>query len=156
MKRTKSRMRFCLTLLILNLLFIWGNSLLPAPLSDAFSNWVKEILQTLSSSVGPGGEGVGHGLLRKVAHFSEFATLGFLLGWLQALMQSVRKKHWAYPLLGGFLVACVDETIQLFVPGRSGSFMDVGIDTLGATLGIALITLIQYFIICKKSKEKKV
>lgn len=156
MKRTQSYMRLCIALLIANLLFIWGNSLLPAPVSSALSDWVKEILRKLSTSVGPGGESSGHGLLRKVAHFSEFATLGLWLGWLQALMQPVRRKHWAYPLLGGFLVACVDETIQLFVPGRSGSVMDVGIDTLGATLGIVIITLIQYFIICKKSKEKKV
>ena len=47
------------------------------------------------------------------------------------------------PLLFCLAVACVDETIQLFVPGRAGRLTDVGIDTLGAALGIVLITLIQ-------------
>ena len=37
------------------------------------------------------------------------------------------------------LVPCLDETIQLFVPGRSGSPRDVAIDLAGAATG-ALLT----------------
>jgi len=47
----------------------------------------------------------------------------------------------------------VDETIQYFVPGRACRITDVGIDTLGCTLGIVIITLIQT-IKNQKMKEK--
>lgn len=38
-----------------------------------------------------------------------------------------------------FTYACSDEIHQLFVPGRSGEFRDVCIDTCGASFGILLV-----------------
>lgn len=38
--------------------------------------------------------------------------------------------------LGG-LIACIDETLQLFSFGRSGQMTDVVIDTCGVILGVA-------------------
>ena len=35
-----------------------------------------------------------------------------------------------------FLYACSDEVHQLFVPGRSGNIIDVGIDSIGSYFGI--------------------
>ena len=40
MKRTKRRMTVCTVLLICNLVFIWGNSLLPAEVSGQISMYV--------------------------------------------------------------------------------------------------------------------
>ena len=40
------------------------------------------------------------------------------------------------------LVASVDETIQLFVSGRSGQVSDVVLDLVGALCGIALLLII--------------
>lgn len=37
--------------------------------------------------------------------------------------------------------AFLDETIQLFVPGRSGQISDVWVDLLGAAVGIVLATV---------------
>ncbi|MBR6684262.1 MAG: VanZ family protein, partial [Firmicutes bacterium] len=56
-----------------------------------------------------------------------------------------------YSLLAGIAAACIDETIQIFVPGRGPGIADVGIDTLGVTLGIVFISLIQQI---KKNKSK--
>ena len=47
MRYTKKRLWICLLLLILNLSFIWGNSLLPGEISGALSDWVKGILDVL-------------------------------------------------------------------------------------------------------------
>ena len=47
MIRTDKRLRLCITLLICNLIFIWGNSLLPGEISGAFSDWVKSILEQI-------------------------------------------------------------------------------------------------------------
>ena len=85
MKRTDKRLRLCITLLICNLIFIWGNSLLPGEVSGAFSNWVKSILKQVFL-LGMEGSS-GGGLLRKIAHFTEFAALGMCLAWLHGMLQ---------------------------------------------------------------------
>lgn len=154
MKRTRGRLFLCLALLTVNLLFIWGNSLMPGDISGAFSSWVKDILTRVFPGLNVGGGDRGHALLRKLAHFSEFALLGTLLRWLFAMLQTCIFPQLGIPLLAGFLVACVDEIIQGFVPGRNPSFLDVGIDTAGVVLGIVLITLIHNQII-KSNKGVK-
>lgn len=135
MLRTEKRMRLCMTLLVLNLTFIWGNSLLPGEISGAISDWVKSVLALLL----PIAEGGGSGgfLVRKLAHFTEFTFLGMVLGWLFAMLN--KSKIPAFLL--GALAACVDETIQLFVPGRGPGIRDVCIDSAGVFTGIALLAL---------------
>lgn len=145
--RSKGRVRLCAALLCLNLLFIWGNSLLPGEVSAALSQWVKDLLAKLFSG-GPGGE-AGHGLLRKLAHFSEFALLGVLLSWLLGML---RGKASFRPLLPGVTAACLDEGIQLFVPGRAARLTDILIDSGGVLVGMALFLL---WLLIKVRKNKK-
>ena len=130
----------CLMLIILNLAFIWGNSLLPGEVSGALSDWLGRLL-------GLGGEGApeGTGLLRKIAHFTEFACLGFLLARLASL-KGERGFHIAAPaMLGGLLTACIDESIQMLTPARGPSLVDVWIDTSGVVIGIAALLGVYYF-----------
>lgn len=145
MIRTEKRLRLCWTLLILNLCFIWGNSLLPGEISGALSDWVKDLLHAIL----PGGASTGAsgGLLRKIAHFTEFALLGAVLSWLFGML----KKHPALALFCGAAAACVDETIQRFVPDRRPSLIDVGIDTCGVVVGIAILLIGHHFIQKRKS-----
>ena len=133
MKRTDARLRLCVTLLICNLVFIWGNSLLPGEISGAISDWVKSILAQLFSG-DPNGPS-GGGLLRKVAHFMEFTALGMCLAWLHGMLQKGKLQSF----LWGVLVASVDETIQRFVPDRGPSIRDVCIDSAGVLTGIILL-----------------
>ena len=133
MIRTEKRLRLCAALLTAMLVFIWGNSLLPGEVSQAFSDWVKSVLAWLLPD--SGSESSGSGLLRKIAHFTEFAALGVLLGWLMGMLQ----KRKLMPLGCGVMAACVDETIQYFVPGRSPALKDVAIDSLGVLTGLILI-----------------
>ena len=100
MIRTKNRLRLCATLLVCNLAFIWGNSLLPGEVSGAFSDWVKGLLQPiLPEGLAPEG---GGGLLRKVAHFTEFAALGMCLAWLKSMLE---KPEWTGIFWGGLAAA---------------------------------------------------
>lgn len=147
MIRTEKRLRICSCLLVLNLCFIWGNSLLPGEISGAFSDWVKGILAALL----PGGSPVtsGGGLLRKLAHFTEFAALGMCLTWFFGMLQKPRY----LPLLCGAAAACVDETIQRFVPDRGPSLRDVGIDTCGVLTGMILL-LIGHYLLTRKHLEE--
>jgi len=146
MIRTEKRLRLCYALLALNLCFIWGNSLLPGELSGAFSNWVKDMLAALLPMDGPSVG--GGGLLRKLAHFTEFACLGMCLAWRQGML---RKPKYAALLLGAG-AACIDETIQRFVPDRGPSLKDVGIDICGVITGMILCLIGHYLITVKHSK----
>lgn len=144
MVSSKKRVRFCVALIIANLIFIWGNSLLPAEISAAFSSAVKRLLLFFLPDDGASPV-KGHGLLRKIAHVLEFTSLGAL--WCWYLLMGRRRPMLAY--LPGVCTACVDETIQCFVPGRGPRVTDVVIDLGGFSLGIGTILLIQYF----KSKK---
>ena len=143
MIRTKRRWRICTALLICNLVFIWGNSLLPGEISGALSNWLKDIL---SAFMGGSGEGGGGGLLRKLAHFTEFACLGLLLQWLRSMLE----KKLPGSILWGFGAACIDETIQCFVPDRGPGLLDVAIDTAGVIAGAMIL-----YIIMRKYQRKE-
>ena len=80
----------------------------------------------------------GHTLLRKAAHFSEFALLGLLYCGRHRLVKGEAPVH----LMGfGLAVACIDETIQIFTPGRASSLIDVWIDASGFALGLLLIVI---------------
>ena len=140
MKRTDKRLRLCTALLICNLVFIWGNSLLPGEISGAFSDWVKSILAQLLP-MGPD-DGSGGGLLRKVAHFTEFTALAMLLAWLHGMLG---KAPWQ-PFLWGVLAAAADETIQCFVPDRGPGIKDVCIDSAGVLTGIILLWTGYHFV----------
>lgn len=124
-------------------LFIWHNSMTPATQSAAQSLWVLERLDDLLGWLGLPAV-IGHGLLRKLAHMGEFALLGAL--WEGALRgRSGPGRGWySVQCACGLclLTAMTDETIQLFVPGRSGQVTDVWIDFAGACMGVLAVFLL--------------
>jgi VanZ family protein len=77
-----------------------------------------------------------HALIRKAAHVTEYFILGLLL--FRAFRGgSTASWNWRWPffaLLVVVLWAAIDEFHQSLVPARTGSAVDVGIDTAGATL----------------------
>ena len=125
--------RILSVLIVLNLALIWGNSLMTGADSGAISGGVLaflgRFLPVLQTEA-------GHTFLRKAAHFSEFALLGLLYCGRHRLVRQETPLH----LMGfGLAVACIDETIQIFTPGRASSLIDVWIDTSGFALGLAVI-----------------
>ena len=142
MVKSKGRMIFCITLLVLNVVFIWGNSLLPREISSAFSKFVGRIISFFIPDSITVDSGEGHGILRKIAHFLEFCSLGVLLSWLIRMKQDRKALSVILPFVCGVAVAAVDETIQLFVPGRGPHIRDVGIDSAGVLLGVLLVWLL--------------
>ena len=138
-------------LLCLNLAFIWGNSLLPGDISGAISQWVKDFINWIFQLPEKDPE-QSHGLLRKIAHFTEFACLGGVLSCLVRMLRQKRIEHISLPVAGGFLAACIDETIQCFVPDRGPGIKDVGIDTAGVILGVGIVCLV---IIRREQKNRK-
>ena len=138
---------FLPTLLIFQMLFIFTMSSFGHTSSDAQSNlFVDFIAQNFPH--------IRHGLennlislntliflVRKTAHFAEYAILGSLF--------FLNLKNWqksngtlTMSILFSYLYAITDELHQVFVPGRSAQFRDVLIDTLGASFGAIITYLI--------------
>ena len=125
---TRRRVFWALTALWL--LFIWGHSLMPAAVSKQESGHWLAFLQTWLPWL------TDH-LVRKAAHFTEYAVLGALLFGAAG----VRHGLW-FPPCFGLLAALLDETLQLFAAGRSGQISDVWLDLAGFLTGWILIALI--------------
>lgn len=117
-------------------LFIWSRSLFSGPESSEQSAAVVAFVRPLFEQLGIADETLMTFVVRKLAHFSEYFMLGVLLSFTAS-----RRVAWPQALLGA-AVACADESIQLFVPGRSGQFSDVLIDSCGMLCGLAIATLI--------------
>ena len=129
----------CIALVLVTLL-IWGNSMRTATQSDQQSTSLLSWLAPWLSAVGIQPEGF-HAILRKLAHFSEYGLLGVL--WTIELWLGPhrgKRRGTMERLSFCMLTAFLDETIQLFVPGRSGEIRDVWIDTAGAWTGIVITT----------------
>lgn len=149
MKRSIPRLLINSVITLGLLCFIWGNSLLPGKDSGELSGFVGMLLQKLLPFLNLQSE-TGMFLLRKAAHFSEFAALGMSFTWLFGMLSG--KKAWSLslPLICGAAAAAIDETIQLFSPDRGPSIKDVGIDTCGVIAGIAVLSLLHWLFTHKK------
>ena len=113
-----------------------------AAYSGSVTGWLlAQLLLSLHIHLTPQAFATIHFLIRKLAHGSEYAIFGLLLyhsfevrhgeGW------NARSAFGA--LVVGGLFSLVDEYHQSFVPGRTASLVDCGIDTVGVLLGIVLL-----------------
>lgn len=128
----KSKLRFWLIFDLLWLALIFGHSCMPATVSRAESGGLLAVVQTVLPWM-------SHTLLRKLGHITEYAILGVGLTGLFS-----NKKGYALhrPVAAGLFAALCDETIQLFVAGRSGEVRDIWIDLGGLLLGALLLRLV--------------
>lgn len=123
--------------------FIFSNSLEIARESSARSQQVMELFNDLLGRVGLGP--LSEHFVRKMAHFCEFSLLGF---WFMLCLRVYTRhfvRHVSWPLFFGLLTAVIDETIQLYVPGRSSSVKDVLLDFSGVLTGLFIALLILLF-----------
>ena len=141
----KSVRNLLLLLVILNLAFIWGNSLLDGEKSNALSDTVIGLMRNIAGifisggsdgAASAGGSGVISFLVRKAAHITEFLILAALLGLLDRNGTRLPQR-----LLAGLSAALIDETIQLYT-GRTSLVTDVWIDFSGFAAGTLMIFLI--------------
>ena len=85
-------------------------------------------------------------VIRKLAHFTEYAMLGILLrlcleSWFGHRVRSEWTLAWI-SLAGGAFYAATDELHQILTDGRSGQFKDVLLDSCGVLLGVIIGTMI--------------
>ena len=92
--------------------------------------------------------------VRKTAHFTIYTSLGILIFLCTNTFEISNKKRTLISIILAFIYACSDEIHQLYVPGRTGQFKDVCIDTSGAIFGICLAYFILKVISCHIEKNK--
>ena len=140
--------------------FIFSNSMAVATVSTDSSGrvlaWMRIILRRLGQ---PGlAEHLTMHIVRKLAHFCEYTLEGFLLMLCMRVYSRHPLRHITVPMLGGVLTALTDETIQLFVPGRSSQVTDVWIDfsgvMTGLIVGLILLGLIRMCILLYKHRNE--
>lgn len=88
-------------------------------------------------------------LVRKLAHFSEYALLGFFFS--SYLKTGERRRVFVPSLVFGVLYSITDEVHQFFLEGRNMSFFDVAVDTSGVLFGTLVSMLVFYVIEHKNS-----
>ena len=81
-------------------------------------------------------------ILRKIAHLTEYAIGGVLVYALLLTFKLNHKIQFCISWIFIIIYAITDEIHQLFIPGRTGRFVDVYIDSLGALIGICGLLLI--------------
>ena len=94
------------------------------------------------------------------SHSSRLTTAQSLKSWTRAALQ----QGYAFDYEGRrtfdvllptavflLLIPSIDETIQLFVPGRAGMITDVMIDCCGAATGVVLRYLLRSLMCAKKA-----
>ncbi len=90
-------------------------------------------------------------VVRKLAHFSIYTLVGFLLMSLFSTYKLQERKRILFTLIIGILYAISDEIHQAFVPERGPQITDVMIDSLGVTFGIIIVlTLLKTYYKIKK------
>ncbi|MTH31987.1 VanZ family protein [Veillonella dispar] len=130
-------------LLGLIVFFIWDNSMQNGGSSDGFSLLFAETFASIANELGfHGNIWILNRIVRKLAHLTEFTILG---GVLYAILRRYITYGTVIKTIGlGMLIACLDEFIQLFSPGRSSQFSDILIDTVGVVIGILVVKLVYY------------
>lgn len=126
--------------LLIYTMVIFGQSMMPAVQSSAESGYVLAWLHGFLNRFGIEATWLTEHVVRKCAHFTEYAGLGVLLFLDARSCCAACSETWRGTLrwLHGaavFLIPFVDETIQLFSPGRSGQISDVWLDMSGAAVG---------------------
>jgi len=142
----KNKKVFIWLIPILYILAIFNNSLqvgeTSGNLSKTITIFVSNLLNRIYVSVD---FDILHFFIRKLAHFSEYALLGLII-YFTIKYYALLKSHFINNVIFFIFVPIMDETIQLFVPGRCGAIRDVLIDMSGYIFG-TLIAYILYLII---------
>jgi VanZ family protein len=119
--------------------------------SEHTSGWLRPIIERWLGAFSDARWETFHHYFRKTGHFVGYGTVGFtfLRAWLHTLAQRGRTSLFTWRLESTILaifstaiVASADEFHQTFIPSRTGTPVDVLLDTCGATVLCLLVWLV--------------
>lgn len=144
--------------IVVNAFIIW-NSCMNGNQSSMESGRVTNIIKNvinffIHDAINDSNYGTFHAVIRKlVGHFGLFLIDGLIVSW--DIHYLLKTKWWIKIIVSlsfGLFVACLTEGIQLLVPGRAGSGIDILIDYSGYLIGSGIIFLI-FLSIYRHKKE---
>lgn len=91
-------------------------------------------------------------IIRKTAHLLLYTLIGIITMSLMCTYNVKGSKRIETSLIVGVVYAVSDEIHQIFIPDRTASIIDVGIDSCGVLVGSLIVFLI--FNVIKKFVEK--
>lgn len=143
----------CWILVGLMVIFIFSNSAASASTSNGMSLTVSEWVRPVLNTVGlhPETDFLNF-VIRKLAHFSEYALLDVLIG------LAYRLQPWSWmkgkvALLPFFIIPVLDENLQRFSSGRSCELRDMLIDSAGMAVGMMLVIALLMILSNRKKQE---
>lgn len=153
MKTRKTGIILLCLLILFTIGFIWGNSMKSRSESQLLSLGVLQFIRPLLDAIfSP--EHVTDHLVRKLAHFTEFAMLGAELALLSVLLGKRELHSILNCLFAGLLVAVADETIQLF-SSRGSQVIDVVLDFSGVVMGVLVLLGLRAIVMTLRKAKKK-
>ena len=131
--------------------FIFSNSLRNAENSDSQSTGflrfvIEDIFQFDYEELNDDFLGNLHFIIRKLAHFCEYAMLGTLVFLLMYVCACATKMCFYCTVPFCFAIGMIDEFLQRFSEGRSASIADAFLDTSGAFTACALLLAVIKFV----------
>jgi VanZ family protein len=108
----------------------------------SMTGWLlKELLSLVHIHVPEPAFEIVHFLIRKLAHCTEYGLFALLLYHSFTFRQPERwnSRSAVSAVIVAGLFSLTDEYHQSFVPGRTASIKDCGIDTFGALAGVVLL-----------------
>ena len=146
-------------LIALVLGFVFGNSILSREESAQVSSsvmmrlegWLRPVVSLFVE--GEVSDNLLHLVVRKLAHFTEFAVLASLLVILLCLVRGTWRTHALVDVFFAALgCAVLDELLQSFT-GRGSAVRDVVLDFCGATVGIVCTVALWEIIAALRRKK---
>lgn len=109
--------------------------------ANSTSRFIGPLLLWLFPSTTPETLNVVHGLVRKFAHFAEYALLGFLAAraFRNSPRPSIRTKWFFISAILIIVYSLVDEYRQSFVPSRTPSIFDSFVDIAGGLTALVIV-----------------
>ena len=149
---------FLVLLISLNLAFIWSHSLYSKTESAEQSGEIVNGVSNAFSFLGFLSYETLDIVIRKLAHFSEFFSLGTLCSFLTYLLTIGNFRDYRYNCAVTSLLclaaASTDEMLQIF-SGRGNMISDVLLDFSGAVTGIVFAAALLYLIKEKPNRIKR-
>jgi VanZ family protein len=125
-----------------------------AQISTEQSSFVVELIKEAVVAVGISPSLITEYMVRKFAHFFEYALFGLLITSTIHAWRGKIKPHVYMLLFWCLLIPVSDESLQLFVDGRAGMVQDVVLDFAGTIFGILFyIGISSLLLFCRKRKQ---
>ena len=143
--------------------WIFSHSLQTGAESAAQSSSIVDALQKFAKKIAPNSWVANatdeaydrlHSIVRVLAHWAEFALMGFSFALCYVSWTEVR--NWLYiPLCGIVMIPIIDEGLQYFTAGRGAQMGDVLVDCFGGVCGFCFVMGVLW-LVYRISKNKRI